>query len=67
VDEPELGSSRLIAATLTVNQGSPRVLEKAGPRYLRAIPADEHDTAEGAEHAVREYAVTRADWAALQP
>jgi RimJ/RimL family protein N-acetyltransferase len=62
----ELGASRVTAATVTANQGSRRVLEKLGLRYLRTVPADEHDTAEGAEHGVREYAITRAEWAALQ-
>ncbi|WP_091626713.1 GNAT family N-acetyltransferase [Amycolatopsis saalfeldensis] len=62
----DLGANRVTAATLTVNQGSRRVLEKVGLRYLRTVPADGHDTAEGAEHGVREYAITRAEWAALQ-
>jgi RimJ/RimL family protein N-acetyltransferase len=61
----DLGASRVTAATLTANQGSRRVLEKIGLRYLRTTPADAHDTAEGAEHGVREYAITRAEWAAL--
>jgi RimJ/RimL family protein N-acetyltransferase len=62
----DLGASRVTAATLTANLGSRRVLEKIGLRYLRTTPADEHDTAEGAEHGVREYAITRAEWTALQ-
>ncbi|WP_328603193.1 GNAT family N-acetyltransferase [Amycolatopsis sp. NBC_00345] len=62
----DLGASRVTAATLTANLGSRRVLEKIGLRHLRTTPADEHDTAEGAERGVREYAITRAEWAALQ-
>ena len=61
----DLGAGRVTAATLTANLGSRRVLEKIGLRYLHTTPADGHDTAEGAEHGVRQYAITRAEWTVL--
>lgn len=60
----ELGARRVYAATMAVNEGSRRVMEKAGLRFVRAFHADWPDRIEGEEHGDVEYALTREEWEA---
>jgi RimJ/RimL family protein N-acetyltransferase len=59
-----LGAGRVYATTMAVNEGSRRVMEKAGLRYVRTFHADWPDRIEGEEHGDVEYALTREEWLA---
>ena len=61
----ELGARRVYAETMVVNQGSRRVMEKAGLRYVRTFHADWPDRIPGDEHGEVEFALTRAEWEEL--
>ncbi|MFF8842098.1 GNAT family N-acetyltransferase [Streptomyces sp. NPDC015127] len=58
----ELGVLRVTANTMTVNQRSRRVMEKAGLGYVRTFFEEWPDAIEGSEFGDVEYAVTRAEW-----
>lgn len=58
----ELGAGRVHAATMAVNIGSRRVMEKAGMRFVRLFHADWPERIPGDEHGDVEYAITRAEW-----
>ena len=58
----ELGARRVYAETMAVNQGSRRVMEKAGLRLVRSFHQSWPDRIEGDEHGDVEYALTRAEW-----
>jgi RimJ/RimL family protein N-acetyltransferase len=58
----ELGASRVYATTMVVNEGSWRVMEKAGLRYVRTFHMDWPDRIEGEELGDVEYAITREEW-----
>jgi RimJ/RimL family protein N-acetyltransferase len=60
----ELGARRVYATTMVVNEGSWRVMEKAGLRFVRRFVADWPDRIEGEEHGDVEYAITREEWLA---
>lgn len=62
----ELGAQRVFATTMTVNTGSRRVMEKCGLRFVRTFFLEWPEYIDGAEHGDVEYALSRADWAALQ-
>ncbi len=57
-----LGSRRVVATTMTVNRGSRRVLEKAGPRLVRTFYAQWPGYLAGAEFGDVVYALDRRDW-----
>lgn len=57
-----LGYQRIFAGTMAVNQGSRRVMEKAGLVYERTIHVDFRDPLPGNEHGDVEYALTREAW-----
>lgn len=59
--------ARIVATTMTVNAGSRRVLEEAGPRYLRTYHEQHDEPVDGVEHGDAEYALTRAEWRAAAP
>ncbi|MFR9777902.1 GNAT family N-acetyltransferase [Micromonospora sp. MS34] len=59
----ELGVERVVAATMAVNAGSRRVMEKAGLSYRRTFHQDWPEPIDGSEHGEVEYALTRAEWA----
>lgn len=61
----ELELDRVLATTMTVNVGSRRVLEKNGLRYVRTFFDEWPEPIEGGEQGDVEYAITRAEWAAL--
>ncbi|MFD8327747.1 hypothetical protein [Streptomyces lydicus] len=54
----------MTATKMTGNQGSRRVLEKAGLRYVRTFFEEWPDHIEGAEHGDVDYALSREEWAA---
>ncbi len=58
----ELGVRRVVASTMVVNDGSRRVMEKAGLRLVRTFHQPWPDRIEGEEHGDVEYALDRADW-----
>ncbi|GAB2774953.1 GNAT family N-acetyltransferase [Amycolatopsis magusensis] len=58
----ELGAKRVFAGTMAVNQGSRRVMEKAGLRYVRTFFGDWPEQIEGSEHGDVEYALDRSEW-----
>ncbi|GIH05793.1 GNAT family acetyltransferase [Rhizocola hellebori] len=58
----ELGLTRVVANTMTVNAGSRRVMEKCGLSYLRTYHLAWPETIEGTELGDVEYELTRADW-----
>ena len=58
------GARRVHAATMAVNVGSWRVMEKAGMRFVRTFHYDPHDRTENEEPGDVEYAVTRDEWLA---
>ncbi|MDQ1006499.1 RimJ/RimL family protein N-acetyltransferase [Streptomyces sp. V4I23] len=60
----QLGVLRVTATTMTVNERSRRVMEKAGLRYVRTFFEEWPDAIEGSELGDVEYAVTRAQWPA---
>jgi RimJ/RimL family protein N-acetyltransferase len=62
----ELGVRRVTAFTMTVNQGSRRVMEKLGMKFLHTYFEEfsEHERAEGSEHGEVAYAITREEWLA---
>lgn len=57
-----LGYLRIFAGTMAVNQGSRRVMEKAGLVYERTIHVDFRDPLPGNEHGDVEYTLTREMW-----
>ncbi|GAA0442947.1 hypothetical protein Aca07nite_63970 [Actinoplanes capillaceus] len=59
------GRERIIAQTMTVNSGSRRVMEKCGLRYVRTFFPD-HPPIPGSGEGEVEYAITRAEWRAVQ-
>ena len=58
----ELGVSRVVATTMTVNTGSRRVLEKTGLRHVRTLHLDWPDPLPGNEHGDVEYELCRDAW-----
>jgi RimJ/RimL family protein N-acetyltransferase len=58
----ELGVSRIVATTMTVNTRSRRVLEKAGLSYTRTVHLDWPDPLPGNEDGDVEYQLCRDDW-----
>ncbi|MFP1625452.1 GNAT family N-acetyltransferase [Streptomyces sp. 5K101] len=58
----ELGVLRVRAHTMTVNERSRRVMEKAGLRYVRTFFEEWPDAIDGSEFGDVEYAVTRQQW-----
>ncbi len=58
----ELGLTRVVANTMTVNTASRRVMQKCGLAYLRTFHLPWPDQIEGSEQGDVEYALTRADW-----
>ncbi|WP_327189466.1 GNAT family N-acetyltransferase [Streptomyces xinghaiensis] len=62
----ELGVERLFAETMAVNQGSRRVMEKAGLVYVRTFHQEWPEYIDGAEHGEVRYELGRAEWAARQ-
>jgi RimJ/RimL family protein N-acetyltransferase len=58
----ELGARRVYATTMVVNEGSWRVMEKAGLRRVRVFHQDWPDRIDGEEHGDVEYALTRDEW-----
>ncbi|MGK4580892.1 GNAT family N-acetyltransferase [Kitasatospora sp. HPMI-4] len=58
----EPGVERVFAVTMAVNQGSRRVMEKAGLRHVRTFFQDWPEAIEGSEHGEVEYALERAEW-----
>jgi RimJ/RimL family protein N-acetyltransferase len=61
----ELGVQRVFAEAMAVNNGSRRVMEKAGltlDQTFRRL-----DDVDGAEHDIVEYALTRAEWQSAPP
>ncbi|WP_216216041.1 GNAT family N-acetyltransferase [Amycolatopsis aidingensis] len=58
----ELGVWRIYAQTMTVNQRSRRVLEKAGLRHVRTFHQDWPEPIEGSERGEVEYALERINW-----
>lgn len=63
----ELGVERVVGYTMTVNQASRRVLEKAGLRYVRTFHEDWPEQIPGAEQGDVEYALLRDDWQRSAP
>lgn len=60
----ELGARRVYATTMAVNDGSRRVMEKAGLRFVRTFHAAWPDRIDGDQHGDVEYALTREEWLA---
>jgi RimJ/RimL family protein N-acetyltransferase len=60
----ELQAERVYAATMAVNVGSRRVMEKAGMRFVRSFDADWPVRIPGDEEGDVEYAIDRAQWEA---
>ncbi len=60
----ELGIDRVWAATMTVNTGSRRVMEKIGMRFVRTFHENWPDAIPGSEQGEVEYAITRDEWLA---
>jgi RimJ/RimL family protein N-acetyltransferase len=58
----ELGVSRVVATTMTVNARSRRVLEKAGLKHARTVHLHWPDPLPGNEHGDVEYELRRDDW-----
>ncbi|MDN3355485.1 GNAT family N-acetyltransferase [Actinomadura sp. DC4] len=58
----ELGVERVIARTMTVNEGSRRVMEKCGMTLVRTFHPDGLEAIDGSEHGEVEYALGRAGW-----
>jgi RimJ/RimL family protein N-acetyltransferase len=59
----ELGVSRVVATTMTVNVASRRVMEKLGMSFVRTFFEEWPDYVEGAERGDVEYVLTRERWA----
>jgi RimJ/RimL family protein N-acetyltransferase len=53
---------RVVAFTMTVNNGSKRVMEKCGLTFRRTFVQEWPEHIEGDEHGDVEYALTRAEW-----
>ena len=60
----EHGAERVVATTMTVNEASRRVLEKAGLSLVRIFFAQWPEYIDGAEYGDVVYAVSRHDWLA---
>ncbi|MBC8093227.1 MAG: GNAT family N-acetyltransferase [Pseudonocardia sp.] len=60
----EMGVQRVVADTMTVNEGSQRVMRKAGLRYVRTVFLRHTHPIDGSEHGDVEYALTREQWSA---
>jgi RimJ/RimL family protein N-acetyltransferase len=58
----EFGVRRVTTSTMTVNQGSRRVMEKSGLTFVRTFHQDWPDEIEGGQLGDVEYELTRADW-----
>jgi len=58
----DLNVEEIVATTMTVNQASRRVMEKAGLRYARTLFLDWADPLEGSEFGEVEYGLHRDDW-----
>ena len=58
----ELGASRVVAYTMTVNRRSRRVMEKVGMQLVRHYFEDWGDPIEGSEAGDVEYAIGKAEW-----
>lgn len=61
-----VGQNRVIAQTMAVNQGSRRVMEKIGMRYVRTYFPSWDDPLPGADLGEVEYEMTRAMWTPSQ-
>lgn len=55
------GHNKVVACTMTVNQGSRRVMEKIGMQHVRTTPLDP-GSIPGSERGEVWYEVTRAEW-----
>jgi RimJ/RimL family protein N-acetyltransferase len=62
----ELGARRVHASTMKVNEGSWRVMEKAGMRFVRLFFGEWPERIPGDEEGDVEYAITRAEWEAAR-
>jgi RimJ/RimL family protein N-acetyltransferase len=60
----DLGARRVWAATMVVNIGSRRVMEKAGMHHVRTFWGEWPEKIPGDEHGDVEYAITRGEWEA---
>jgi RimJ/RimL family protein N-acetyltransferase len=60
----ELGVQTVYAETMTVNEGSRRVMEKVGLSYRRTSFPDDFPPMPGSEHGGVEYSITLAEWKA---
>ncbi|HZU12092.1 MAG TPA: GNAT family N-acetyltransferase [Chloroflexota bacterium] len=58
----EQGVQRVMASTMAVHVASRRVMEKAGPRYIRTFQAEWPYPIPGDEHGEVEYALERHEW-----
>jgi RimJ/RimL family protein N-acetyltransferase len=58
----ELGASRVVAYTMTVNRRSRRVMEKVGLKLVRHYFEDWGDPIEGSDQGDVEYAISKAEW-----
>lgn len=57
--------SRVVAETMAVHTASRRVMEKVGMRHVRSFATEWPVHIPGDEHGEVEYAITRAEWAAI--
>jgi len=57
-----LGSTRVLAQTMTVNRASRAVMERCGMRYVRTFHLEWPEPIEGTEEGDVEYELTRAEW-----
>lgn len=62
----ELGARRVHASTMKVNNGSWRVMEKAGMRLVRLSHGEWPERIPGDEEGDVEYAITREEWEAAR-
>ncbi len=51
-----------MASTMAANTASRRVMEQAGPRFVRTFQMEGPEVSAGSEPADVEYALTRAEW-----
>jgi RimJ/RimL family protein N-acetyltransferase len=63
----DLGVERVFAHAMTANAASRRVMEKCGLTLVRITPYEGTDLIEGAEHGEVEHALTKPEWAEIQP
>lgn len=61
----DLGLTRVLAQTMTVNRASRATMESLGLRYVRTFEEPYDEPLPGTEHGEVEYELLRADWQAL--